>query len=45
MLDASASPIDHFPAFLTRVPSHIDLEALARQAKAFQRARVRSGIT
>ena len=45
MLKASPSPIDHFPAFLARIPSHIDLEALARQAKAFQRARgVRSGI-
>ena len=45
MLDASPSPIDHFPAFLARIPSHIDLESLARQSKAFQRARgVRSGI-
>lgn len=45
MPDASPSPIDHFPAFLARIPSHIDLEALARQTKAFQRARgVRSGI-
>jgi hypothetical protein len=45
MLKASPSPIDHFPAFLARIPSHIDLEALARQSKAFQRARgVRSGI-
>jgi Transposase DDE domain len=39
MLEASPPPIDHFPAFLARIPSHIDLEALARQAKAFQRPR------
>jgi hypothetical protein len=39
MLDTSPSPIDHFPAFLARLPSHIDLDALARQAKAFQRPR------
>ena len=44
MLEASPPPIDHFPAFLARIPSHIDLEALARQTKAFQRPRgVRSG--
>ena len=44
MLEASSLPIDHFPAFLARIPSHIDLEALARAAKAFQRPRgVRSG--
>jgi Transposase DDE domain len=44
MLEASPPPIDHFPAFLARLPLHIDLEALARQAKAFQRPRgVRSG--
>jgi hypothetical protein len=44
MLKASTPAIDHFPAFLARIPSHIDLEALARQAKAFQRPRgVRSG--
>jgi len=39
MLEASPPPIDHFPAFLARIPSRIDLEALARQAKAFQRPR------
>lgn len=44
MLEASPPPIDHFPAFLARIPSHIDLEALARQTKAFRRPRrVRSG--
>jgi Transposase DDE domain len=44
MLKASPPPIDHFPAFLARLPSHIDLETLARAAKAFQRPRgVRSG--
>jgi hypothetical protein len=44
MQNASPPPIDHFPAFLARIPSHIDLEALARQSKAFQRPRgVRSG--
>jgi hypothetical protein len=44
MLEASPPPIDHFPAFLARIPSHIDLEALARETKAFQRPRgVRSG--
>jgi hypothetical protein len=39
MLEASGSPIDHFPAFLARMPSHVDLDALAREAKAFQRPR------
>ena len=39
MLEASPPPIDHFPAFLARIPSHIDLEALARATKAFQRPR------
>jgi hypothetical protein len=44
MFETSPSSIDHFPAFLERIPSHIDLEALARQSKAFRRARgVRSG--
>src|ERR1017187_8344936 len=44
MLEASIPAIDHFPAFLARIPSRIDLEALARQAKALQRPRgVRSG--
>jgi hypothetical protein len=36
---ASSPPIDHFPAFLARIPPHIDLEALARAVKAFQRPR------
>jgi hypothetical protein len=45
MQEASPRAIDHFPAFLARIPAHIDLEALARQAKAFRRPRgVRSGI-
>jgi hypothetical protein len=39
MREASPPPIDHFPAFLARIPSHIDLEALGRQTKAFQRPR------
>src|SRR5665213_1111571 len=39
MPEASPPPIDHFPAFLARIPSHIDVEALARAAKAFQRPR------
>jgi len=39
MLEASPPPIDHFPAFLARIPSHIDLEALARQTQAFRRPR------
>ena len=39
MLEASALAIDHFPAFLARLPSHIDLDALARTAKSFQRPR------
>jgi hypothetical protein len=44
MLIASSLLIDHFPAFLARLPAHIDLEALARSTKAFQRPRgVRSG--
>jgi hypothetical protein len=41
---ASVDSIDHFPAFLARLPSDLDLEALAREHKAFQRPRgVRSG--
>src|ERR1019366_3799619 len=45
MLEASPPPIDHFPAFLARLPSHMDLDALARQARAFPRPRgVRSAI-
>ena len=44
MLSASPDLIDNFPAFLARFPPGLDLEALARQAKAFQRPRgVRSG--
>jgi hypothetical protein len=44
MLEASPPQIDHYAAFLARIPPHIDLEALARQTKAFQRPRgVRSG--
>ena len=39
MLEASLLPIDHFPAVLARIPSQIDLEALAREVKAFQRPR------
>jgi len=39
MLEASPPPIDHFPAFLARLPPHIDLEALGREMKAFQRPR------
>jgi hypothetical protein len=44
MPEASAVSIDHFPAFLARLPPTLDLEGLARQTKAFQRPRgVRSG--
>jgi len=44
MLNTSPTSIDHFPAFLERLPPALDLEALARQTKAFQRPRgVRSG--
>ena len=44
MLQASPSSIDQFPAFLARIPSRIDIEALARETKAFLRPRgVRSG--
>jgi hypothetical protein len=39
MLEASALPIDHFAAVLARIPPGIDLEALAREVKAFQRPR------
>jgi hypothetical protein len=45
MLQASPPPIDHFPAFLARLPSDMDLDALARQAGSFPRRRgVRSAI-
>jgi hypothetical protein len=44
MLEASPPPIDHFPAFLARLPPHVDLEALSRQTGSFVRPRgVRSG--
>lgn len=44
MPEASLAPIDHFPAFLERLPPSLDIEGLARQTKAFQRPRgVRSG--
>ena len=44
MPNASTDSIDHFPAFLARLPDDLDLEALARQTKAFRRPRgVRSG--
>ena len=39
MPEASPLPIDHFPAFLARLPSDIDLDALAREFKAFRRPR------
>lgn len=44
MPEASPDSIDHFPAFLGRLPAELDVEALARETKAFQRPRgVRSG--
>lgn len=44
MPEASSDSIDHFPAFLVRLPPGLDVEALARETKAFQRPReVRSG--
>ena len=44
MPQASHESIDHFPAFLARLPAGLDLEALARGTRAFRRARgVRSG--
>ena len=44
MPEASPEPIDHFPAFLERLPPSLDVEKLARETKAFQRPRgVRSG--
>jgi hypothetical protein len=39
MPEASPLPIDHFPAVLARIPSHIDIAALALETKAFQRPR------
>ena len=38
-LQTSPPLIDHFPAFLARIPSHIDPDGLARAVKAFQRPR------
>jgi hypothetical protein len=44
MPEASRESIDHFPSFLARLPPGLDIEALARETKAFRRARgVRSG--
>jgi hypothetical protein len=44
MPEASPESIDHFPAFLSRLPPGLDLEALARGTRAFRRARgVQSG--
>jgi hypothetical protein len=39
MLEASPLPIDYFPAVLARIPPLIDVDALARETKAFQRPR------
>jgi len=39
MPEASPASIDHFPAFLARLPPGLDLEALGRETKAFRRAR------
>ncbi len=39
MLATSPLSIDHFPAFLARLPPGIDLESLARETKAFRRPR------
>ncbi len=39
MPETSSISIDHFPSFLARLPPDLDLEALGRQTKAFQRAR------
>jgi hypothetical protein len=39
MQQASPDSIDHFPAFLGRLPPDLDLEALGRETKAFQRPR------
>jgi len=44
MPEASPVSVDHFPAFLARLPATLDLEGLARPTKAFQRrCGVRSG--
>ena len=39
MPEASPELIDHFPAFLERLPDGIDIEGLARRTKAFRRPR------
>jgi hypothetical protein len=39
MPEASSDSIDHYPAFLARLPPGLDLEALGRETKAFRRAR------
>lgn len=39
MPDASSAPIDNFAALLARFPGDINLDALARETKAFQRPR------
>jgi hypothetical protein len=39
MPDASPASIDHYPAFLARLPPDLDLEALGRETKAFRRPR------
>jgi len=39
MHPASPPTIDHFPAFLDRLPPGLDLEVLGRETKAFQRPR------
>lgn len=45
MPEVSPLPIDHFPAFLARLPPGLDVEALARETRAFRRPRgVRSGV-
>ena len=44
MPKASPLPIDHFPAFLARLPPDLDIEAVARDTNAFRRRRgVRCG--
>jgi hypothetical protein len=44
MPEASRDSIDHFPAFLARLPRGLDIETLARETKAFLRPRgIRSG--
>lgn len=44
MSETPSLPIDHFPSFLARLPPDLDIEALARETKAFRRKRgIRSG--